>query len=160
DFAVSTLRALIASRHVVAGVVTRQDRPRGRGHNVSETPVKTVALDEKLPVLQPEHMRDAGVQAALAQLSADVFVVAAYGRILPAAILQLPRLGAFNVHASLLPKYRGAAPIQRAIIAGEGETGITIIRLIEAMDAGPMLAAERRTIGPDETSIEVERDLA
>src|SRR5262245_47867503 len=160
EFAVPTLDALLLSRHTVVGVVTRQDRPRGRGHLTSDTAVKAMAVAANLPVLQPDRMRDPAFVTALEELSADVFVVAAYGKVLPAALLDMPRLGALNVHASLLPRYRGAAPIHRAVIDGETETGITIIRLVTALDAGPMLGSLRRPIGPEETRVNVERELA
>jgi methionyl-tRNA formyltransferase len=159
-FAVPTLDALLASPHSVVGVVTQPDRPRGRGHHVSEAPIKARALDAGIPVLQPERLKDAGFIARLTALHADLGVVAAYGKILTDAVLALPRLGLINVHASLLPKYRGAAPVHRAVIAGETETGVTIMRVVKALDAGPMLASARCPIGPEETSEEVERDLA
>ena len=160
DFAVPTLDALLASRHPVVGVVTQPDRPRGRGQKTSEPPVKARALAAGLPVLQPERLKDEGFLAAFAALDADLGVVAAYGKILTDAVLATPRLGMLNVHASLLPRYRGAAPVHRAVIDGERETGVTIMRVVKALDAGPMLATARRPIGPDETSDEVERDLA
>jgi methionyl-tRNA formyltransferase len=160
EFAVPTLDALLASRHTVVGVVCQPDRPRGRGHKTSAGPVKTRAIAAGVPVLQPERLKDDAFLAALAALNADLGVVAAYGKILTDAVLAAPRLGMINVHASLLPRYRGAAPVHRAIIAGEVETGVTIMRVVKALDAGPMLAAARRPIGPDETSEEVERDLA
>lgn len=160
EFAVPTLDALIRSRHAVVGVVTQPDRPRGRGQRVAISPVKQHALEAQLPVLQPERLRDAAFLDALAALRVDLGVVAAYGKILTDAVLALPPLGLLNVHASLLPRYRGAAPVHRAIIAGERETGITIMRVVKALDAGPMLATAHRPIGPDERSDQVERDLA
>jgi methionyl-tRNA formyltransferase len=160
EFAVPTLDALLASRHQVVGVVTQPDRPRGRGQKTSDAPVKTRALAAGIPILQPERMKDAAFMEALAAFEADLGVVAAYGKILTDAVLATPRLGVINVHASILPKYRGAAPVHRAIIAGEVETGVTIMRVVKALDAGPMLATVRRSIGPDETSDVVERDLA
>jgi methionyl-tRNA formyltransferase len=160
EFAVPTLDALLASRHTVAAVVTQPDRPRGRGQKVSHAPVKARALDRGLPLLQPDRLKDQSFLDAVAALGADLGVVAAYGRILTDPVLAAPRMGLVNVHASLLPKYRGAAPVHRAIIAGEVETGVTIMRVVKALDAGPMMAAERRAIGPDETSVDVERDLA
>jgi methionyl-tRNA formyltransferase len=160
DFAVPTLDALLRSRHRVVGVVTQPDRPRGRGQHVTPAPVKTRALEAGLPVLQPERLRDAGFLEAAAALDTDIGVVAAYGKILPERVLAIPRLGLLNVHASVLPRYRGAAPVHRAVIAGERETGVTIMRVVQALDAGPMLAVARRAIGPDETSDDVERDLA
>lgn len=160
EFAVPTLEALQASRHPVAGVVTQPDRPRDRGQRSHPSPVKQLAERHGLPVLQPERLRDAVFLEALASLGADLGVVAAYGKILPEAVLAIPAMGLINVHASLLPKYRGAAPIHRAVMAGESQTGITIMRVVKALDAGPMLSAVSRPIGPDETSSEVERDLA
>jgi methionyl-tRNA formyltransferase len=160
DFAVPTLDALLASQHTVVAVVCQPDRPRGRGHKVSVGAVKARALTAGVPVLQPERLKDEQFLASLRTLAADLGVVAAYGKILTDAVLALPRLGMINVHGSLLPRYRGAAPVHRAIIAGEAETGITIMRVVKALDAGPMLATARRPIGADETSDDVERDLA
>lgn len=159
-FALPSLGRLLATRHQVIGVVTQPDRPRGRGQRVSDSPVKIFALEHGLPVLQPERLQDPGVTAALAAWSPDLGVVSAYGRIIPAALLAVPRLGMINVHASLLPRYRGAAPIQRAVMDGARETGVTIQRVTPALDAGDMLGVVRRPIGPDETSVEVERGLA
>jgi methionyl-tRNA formyltransferase len=159
-FAVPTLNALIESRHRVVGIVTRPDRPRGRGQKLIHAPVKTRALDAGLPVLQPDEMKDPSLLSALADLRADIGVVAAYGKILTDAVLVTPRLGMINVHASLLPRHRGAAPVHRAVIAGDVETGITIMRVVKALDAGPMMATVRRPIATDETSEDVERDLA
>ena len=159
-FAVPTLAALLDSPHQVAGVVTQPDKPRGRGQRVSDAPVKALAVARGLPVLQPVRLARDLFEADFTALHADVGVVAAYGKILPEWLLQAPRLGLINVHASLLPKYRGAAPIQRAVVAGETETGVTIMRVVKALDAGPMLARTVRRIGPDDPSDEVERDLA
>lgn len=160
QFALPTLDRLLRSRHAVVGVVTQPDRPRGRGHNTSEPPVKARAVSAGVPVLQPQRLKDPSFLTALSQLGADLGVVAAYGKILTDPVLATPRLGLINVHASLLPKYRGAAPVHRAVIAGERETGVTIMRIVKALDAGPMLARARRPIDPDETSDQVERDLA
>jgi len=160
EFAVSVLDALLASRHAVVGVVTRADRPRGRGQRVAAPPVKARALAAGLPVLQPDRLGDPGFVADLRSLAPDLGVVAAYGKLLTDDILAAPRLGLLNVHTSLLPRYRGAAPVQRAIMAGERESGVTIMRVVKALDAGPMLARERRPIGEEETADEVERDLA
>ena len=160
DFAVPTLARLLASRHTVCGVVTQPDRPRGRGQRVSDSPVKRVALERGLPVFQPERLRDDGVIDRVRSWRPDLGVVAAYGKLLPEGLLNVPRLGMINVHASLLPKYRGAAPVHRAVIDGASETGVTIIRMVEALDAGDMLGTLTRPIGPDETSDAVERDLA
>jgi methionyl-tRNA formyltransferase len=159
QFAVPTLEHLLASRHQVVGVVTQPDRPRGRGQKVSEAPVKTLALSHHIPVFQPERLRAADVQETIGSWQPDLGVVAAYGKLIPEALLALPRLGMINVHASLLPKYRGAAPVHRAVIDGEAETGVTIMRVVKELDAGNMLAKVTRPIGPDETSDVVERDL-
>jgi methionyl-tRNA formyltransferase len=159
-FAVPTLDALLRSNHVVAGVVTQPDRPRGRGHKTSDAPVKAMATAAGLPVLQPARMKDEAFLAQLEAFHADLGVVAAYGRILTDRMLAMPTLGMVNVHASLLPRYRGAAPVHRAVIAGERETGVTIMRVVRDLDAGPMLATVRRPIGRNDTSDEVERDLA
>jgi methionyl-tRNA formyltransferase len=160
-FAVPTLEALLsAAPHTVVGVVTQPDRARGRGQKVSDAPVKARALAAGLPILQPERMKDQAFLDALASWRPDLGVVAAYGRILTDAILATPRLGMINVHASLLPRYRGAAPVHRAVIAGETSTGVTIMRVVKALDAGGMIAKAERPIGPDDTSDEVEHDLA
>jgi methionyl-tRNA formyltransferase len=159
-FAVPSLRALTHSRHRVVALVSQPDRPKGRGHQVVPTPTKELAVEAGVPVLQPTRLRDEAFVATIRSYHADLGVVAAYGRILPDALLAIPRLGMINVHASLLPKYRGAAPIHRAVIAGDAITGVTIMRVVAELDAGPMLATSTRPIGPDETSADVERDLA
>ena len=159
-FSVPSFEALLHSRHALVGVVTQRDRPRGRGQRTSEPPVKTRALAAGLPVLQPERLKDEAFLERLAELHADLGVVAAYGKLLTDPVLAAPRLGLINVHASLLPRYRGAAPIHRAVMNGERETGVTLMRVVKALDAGPMLATARRPIGPNETSEEVERALA
>ena len=160
EFALPTLDAILLSRHAVVGVVTQPDRPRGRGQRKTDAPVKMRARDACLPLLQPETVNDSSFLSALAELRADIGVVAAYGRILSEAVLAVPRVGMINVHASLLPRYRGAAPVHRAIMAAESETGVTIMRVVKALDAGPMLASARRPIGRNETSLDVEYDLA
>jgi methionyl-tRNA formyltransferase len=160
DFAVPTLEALLASRHPVVGVITQPDRPRGRGHKLSPSPTKALALARQIPVLQPERMRDEGFLNALRALDADLGVVAAYGRILTDTILSIPRLGMINVHASLLPRWRGAAPVHRAVLAGDQESGVTIMRIVRELDAGPMMAVARCPIGRDDTSADLERALA
>ena len=159
-FAVPTLERLLDSSHCVTGVVSQPDRPRGRGQRLVPTPTKVVAISRGIPILQPERIRDDAFLAQVSALGPELGVVAAYGRILPASLLAIPRLGLINVHASLLPAYRGAAPVQRAVMAGEAETGVTIMRIVQELDAGPMFDAVRRPIGPDETSVEVERGLA
>jgi methionyl-tRNA formyltransferase len=160
QFAVPTLQKLLDSRHTVVGVVTQPDRPRGRGQHVSDAPVKALAVERGLPLLQPTRLKDPAFAAALREWRPDIGVVAAYGKIIPDEILAIPRLGMINVHASLLPKYRGAAPVQRAIIDGETVTGVTIMKIETLLDAGAMLAKTTRPIDPDDTSDVVERDLA
>lgn len=160
DFAVPSLDALLLSHHQVVAVVTQPDRPRGRGQKTTDAPVKARAIEAGIPVFQPDRLKDLAFLDSLTALRSDLGVVAAYGKILTEAVLASPRLGMINVHASLLPKYRGAAPVHRAIIAGETETGVTIMRVVKALDAGPMLATARRPIGPNDTSDVVERDLA
>jgi methionyl-tRNA formyltransferase len=160
EFAVPTLAALVESRHRVVGVVTQPDKPRGRGQRVKASPVKRLAERHGLPVLQPSKLGDAGVPASLQALNPDLGVVAAYGKILTDAVLSIPRLGVLNLHASLLPRYRGAAPIQRAVMAGDQETGVTIMRVVRELDAGPTLASRVHPIGPRDTSEDVEGALA
>ena len=159
-FALPTLDALLASEHPVVGVVTQPDRPRGRGHKTTYSPVKARALESGVPVLQPDKLKDTTFLETLRAFDADIGVVAAYGKILTDAVLGTPRHGLINVHASLLPRHRGAAPVHRAVIAGDIETGVTIMRVVKALDAGPMLATVRRPIGHQETSEDIERDLA
>ncbi len=159
-FAVPTLERLIQSRHPVAGVVTQPDRPRGRGQHVSAGPVKALAASLDLPVFQPDKLSREMFEAALASLGADIGVVAAYGKILPDWLLAAVPRGLINVHASLLPRYRGASPVHRAVINGDPETGVTIMRVVKALDAGPMLAAVTVPIGPDDTTTMVEAVLA
>lgn len=160
DFAVPSIEALFGSHHAVVGVVTQPDRPRGRGQRVSDSPVKRAALSRGVPVLQPDRLKDESFLAALRAWQADAGVVAAYGRILPAAVLDTPPMGLVNVHASLLPRHRGAAPVHRSIIAGDRDTGVSIMRVVQALDAGGVFATASRAIGPDDTSADVERDLA
>ncbi len=160
-FAVPTLAALADAPFVeVVGVVTQPDRPRGRGQKVTPGAVKAYADSRRLPVLQPAKLAEPGVREALGALDADLGVVAAYGKILPAWLLAQPRGGLLNVHASLLPKYRGAAPVHRAILDGAAETGVTIMRVVLELDAGPMLAAVRVPIDDAITSVALEQRLA
>ena len=159
-FAVPSLERLVAAGERVVLAVTQPDRPRGRGQRLQPSPVKAAAGDHGIPVAQPARARDPAVAARVAASDADLGVVVAYGQILPDALLATPRHGVVNVHASLLPRYRGAAPVQRAVMAGEPETGITMIRLVRELDAGPMLARASRPIAGHETSADVERDLA
>jgi methionyl-tRNA formyltransferase len=160
DFAVPGLEALIASHHEVVVLISQPDRPRGRGQRLQPTPTKIVADAAGIPVLQPTRLKDEVFLDALRAHDLDLGVVAAYGRIIPDAVLALPRLGLINIHASLLPAWRGAAPVHRAVINGDRETGVTIMRVVTELDAGPTFAEAGRTIGPDETTPEVERALA
>lgn len=160
EFAVPTLAALLRSGHEVCAVYTQPDRPAGRGRKLRPSPVKALALEHGVPVFQPERLRDAEAQRQLASLGSDLMVVVAYGLILPAPVLAAPRLGCVNVHASLLPRWRGAAPIVRAIQAGDRETGVTIMQMDEGLDTGPMLAKASCPIGPEETAAELHDRLA
>ena len=160
SFAVPTLEHLVNSHHQVVGVVTQPDRPRGRGQQITHGPVKSLAASLNLPVLQPAKLARDQFEAAFAALNADIGVVAAYGKILPDWLLATPRFGLINVHASLLPKYRGASPVHRAVISGDAETGVTIMRVVKALDAGPMLAAAIVPIATDDTTTIVEAKLA
>jgi methionyl-tRNA formyltransferase len=152
DFAVPSLEALLKSKDDIVGVVTQPDRPKGRGQVLTPSPIKQVALREHIPVLQPTKMKDPEFLAALASWKPDLIAVAAFGRILPPVILSLPPKGCINVHGSLLPKYRGAGPIQWAIINGERETGITTMLMDEGMDTGAVLMKEKIAITPDDTA--------
>lgn len=155
EFAVPTLRALGEEGYPVVAVVTQPDRPAGRGRKVRPSPVAEVADAEGIPVLKPERPRGEAFEAELRALAPDISVVVAYGHILGAGILDLPRAGSWNVHASLLPALRGAAPIHWAIARGYDTTGVTIMRMSEGMDAGPILHQVEETIDPDETSTEL-----
>jgi methionyl-tRNA formyltransferase len=151
-FAVPSLQALLDHGEEVVAVVTQPDRPKGRGRKLAPPPVKELALAHGLPVLQPTKIRTAEFLDELRAFNADLFVVTAYGRILPGPLLNLPRLGTINVHGSLLPKYRGAAPIQWAILRGEQETGITIMQMDEGMDTGDILLPRALAITPEDTA--------
>jgi methionyl-tRNA formyltransferase len=151
DFSVPVLEALLGSRHTVVGVFTQPDRPAGRGRRLTLSPVKKVALEHGLAVYQPVSLRPLDAQRGLASLHPDLMVVVAYGLILPAAVLEIPRLGCVNLHASILPRWRGAAPIQRAILAGDTETGVCLMQMEAGLDTGPVLAEVRTPIGNDET---------
>jgi len=155
DFAVPTLRALLGEGHDVVGVVTQPDRPAGRGRELRPSPVKVSALDEMLPVLQPERARGDAFIEEIRALEPEISVVVAYGQILPRAVLDVPELGSINVHASLLPELRGAAPINWAIKLGHEQTGVTIMRMVEKMDAGPIIHRVVEPIGVDETAGEL-----
>jgi len=159
QFAASALAALFKEHQVVA-VLTQPDRPAGRGMQLGVSAVKQLALQYGLPVLQPATLKTAEVQSEIAALGADVMVVAAYGLILPKAVLQLPRYGCLNIHASLLPRWRGAAPIQRAILAGDKETGITIMQMDEGLDTGDMLLQHSCPIEKNDTAQTLHDKLA
>jgi methionyl-tRNA formyltransferase len=152
DFSVPPLRALLASPHPVVAVYTQPDRPAGRGRQLAASPVKELALAQGVPVHQPANFKAGADVAALEALGADLMVVVAYGLLLPQRVLDAPRLGCVNIHASLLPRWRGAAPIQRAILAGDTETGITIMQMEAGLDTGPMLHIRQLPIAPDETA--------
>ena len=160
QFAAPTLAALLDSPHTVVAVVTQPDRARGRGQHVTFGPVKALAVERGIPVLQPEQLKTPDVLGSLAAFGADIGVVAAYGKLLPQALLDVPARGMVNVHASLLPRWRGAAPIHRAIEAGDRLTGVTIMRVVLALDAGPMLARVEIPISDNVRSDELEPQLA
>jgi methionyl-tRNA formyltransferase len=160
EFAATILGALIAAGHRLKAAYSQPPRPAGRGHRLQPSPVQTLAERHGIEVRCPTSLRDAGTQAEFAALKADVAVVAAYGLILPKPILDAPRFGCLNVHASLLPRWRGAAPIQRAILVGDRETGVTIMRMDEGLDTGPMLLREAVAIGSKTTSGVLTEELA
>ncbi len=160
EFARPALQTLIDSEHEIAAVYTQPDRPFGRGRKLKASPVKALAVQAGLPVLQPETFRDDAQLQRLAGFAADLMVVVAYGLILPQAVLDIPRLGCVNVHASLLPRWRGAAPIQRAIMAGDEKTGITIMKMALQLDAGDILHQEECRIGESETATQLHDRLA
>lgn len=160
DFAVPALADLCAASHRVLAVYTQPDRPAGRGRVLTASPVKAYALTQGLPVEQPVNFRDAAVIAQLRSYAPDVMVVAAYGLILPQAVLDIPRFGCINIHGSLLPRWRGAAPIQRAILAGDAATGVTIMCMEAGLDTGPMLSKQGFAIGAHDTAAEVHDRLA
>jgi len=158
-FAANALQALLG-RHHIAAVLTQPDRPAGRGMQLSQSPVKQLALQHGIPVLQPLSLKNEAIQQTLGALNADVMVVAAYGLILPGPVLAIPRYGCLNIHASLLPRWRGAAPIQRAILAGDKETGITIMQMDEGLDTGAMLLRRTCPISGEDTASTLHDKLA
>lgn len=160
DFATGCLSSILEAGHQVSGVFTQPDRPKGRGHKLAFSPVKELALKHNLPVYQPKGFKNGEALEILKQLAPDVIVVVAYGRILPKEVLELPKYGCINVHASLLPKYRGAGPIQWAVLNGEKETGVTTMYMAEGLDTGDMIFKESLTIGEDETAGELFDRLA
>jgi methionyl-tRNA formyltransferase len=159
EFALPALERLV-ERYSVVGVVTQPDRPAGRGQHLVMSPIKEMAQAEGLPVFQPSRLRNAEAIEHIRAWAPDVAIVVAYGQILPPAILEIPRFGVLNVHASLLPRWRGAAPIQGAVLAGDAVTGVTIMKLDAGLDTGPVLAMRETPIDPDETAGELEGRLA
>ncbi|WP_409424260.1 methionyl-tRNA formyltransferase [Pseudoalteromonas sp. RW-H-Ap-1] len=160
DFAARHLQALINSEHQIVGVYSQPDRPAGRGKKLKASEVKALALEHDLPVFQPQSLKTDEALEELNSLNADIMIVVAYGLILPKAILEAPRLGCLNVHGSILPRWRGAAPIQRAIWAGDEQTGVTIMQMDEGLDTGDMLHISRCAINADETSASLYTKLA
>jgi len=160
DFAVPTLALLAASRHDVAAVLTQPDRPAGRGRKLRPSDVKGFAVDNGIDVLQPERLAGEEIQRALADLQPDLAVVAAYGLLLPPAVLSIPRAGCVNVHASLLPRWRGASPVQAALLAGDAETGVSIMQMEAGLDTGPVFATRATAIRADDTADVLEQRLA
>ncbi|HRA94819.1 MAG TPA: methionyl-tRNA formyltransferase [Aestuariivirga sp.] len=160
DFAVVTLKALAAAGHEIAAVYSQPPRPAGRGQNVRPSPVQDYAAAQGFTIRTPLSLKSADAQKAFADLNADAAVVVAYGLLLPQAILDAPRFGCFNVHASLLPRWRGAAPIQRAIMAGDGQSGVTIMRMELGLDTGPMMKSGRVRISPETTASSLHDELA
>jgi methionyl-tRNA formyltransferase len=160
EFAAQALDAIIAAGHEVALVLTQPDRPAGRGMTLTPSPVKKLALAKDIPVFQPLSLKDPSAQARVAEVSAELMVVAAYGLILPQRVLDMPRLGCINIHASLLPRWRGAAPIQRALLAGDAETGVCIMQMEAGLDTGPVLLREAFPILESDTSASLHDRLA
>ncbi|HIV18964.1 MAG TPA: methionyl-tRNA formyltransferase [Candidatus Merdivicinus intestinigallinarum] len=160
DFAVPCLQALLDAGYPVTGVFTQPDKPKGRGYQLAPPPVKEFALTQNLPVFQPKTMRDGEALEQLKGCNPDLIVVVAYGKLLPKEVLELPRFGCINVHASLLPKYRGAGPVQWSIINGEEKTGVTTMYMAEALDTGDMLESASLEIGENETADELMERLS
>lgn len=160
DFAVASLKRLVEDGHEICGVFTQPDRPKNRGHKLAFSPVKEYALAQGLSVYQPTKMRDGTALALVRELHPELIVVAAYGRILPEDILNTPPYGSINVHSSLLPKYRGAAPIHWAVLNGDSETGVTIMHMAHDLDAGDIIAQAATPIDPDETVVALHDRLA
>ncbi|MGJ0490431.1 methionyl-tRNA formyltransferase [Methylobacter sp.] len=160
EFAVPTLQMLLDSEHEVCAVYTQPDRPAGRGRKLHPSPVKELALKAGIPVFQPETLKTDEDLRQIASFNADLIVVVAYGMILTQTVLDMPSLGCVNVHGSLLPRWRGAAPIQRAIMAGDEKTGVTIMQMVRKLDAGDMLHKEECVIGPDDTASDLHDKLA
>ena len=160
DFAVASLKRLVGDGHDICGVFTQPDKPKNRGHKLMAPPVKEYALSQSIPVYQPTRLRDGTALALVRELGPELIVVAAYGRILPEDILQAPRLGAINVHSSILPKYRGAAPINWAILNGDDVTGVTIMYMAKELDAGDIILCKETPIDPEEDALTLTMRLA
>jgi methionyl-tRNA formyltransferase len=160
EFAVPALRALAGSPHALVGVLTQPDRPAGRGRELKSSPVKQLAAQLRLPVAQPVGLNRTEERAPLQQWDCDLLVVVAYGLLLPRAVLELPRLGCLNIHGSLLPRWRGAAPIQRAILAGDRDTGVTVMQMDAGLDTGAVLAQRHVAIGDDTYAAQLQFELA
>jgi methionyl-tRNA formyltransferase len=160
DFAAAALQAIVAAGHEIALVLTQPDRPAGRGMTLTHSPVKKLALEQGLEVFQPLSLKDAEAQAKVAGVQADVMVVAAYGLILPQVVLDMPKFGCINIHASLLPRWRGAAPIQRALLAGDAETGVCIMQMEAGLDTGPVLLRGAFPIAESDTTATLHDKLA
>ncbi|HEX5802302.1 MAG TPA: methionyl-tRNA formyltransferase [Azospira sp.] len=160
EFAATALAALVDAGHQVALVLTQPDRPAGRGMSLQASPVKQLALARGIPVLQPQSLKDEAAREAIRAVGAEAMVVAAYGLILPQAVLDLPRFGCLNIHASLLPRWRGAAPIQRALLAGDAETGVCIMQMEAGLDTGPVLLSATTPIAADDTAATLHDRLA
>jgi methionyl-tRNA formyltransferase len=160
DFAVPALAALLEAGHDIKLVLTQPDRPSGRGMKLKASPVKEFALQHQLEVFQPETLKDVDAQAHIESTKADVMIVAAYGLIIPTNVLQMPRMGCYNIHASLLPRWRGAAPIHRSLLAGDAETGVTIMEVVPELDAGAMVSKGVLTISERDTTQSLHDELA
>ncbi len=160
EIAATVLKSVLASKHEVVAVVTQTDKPKGRGHEMAFPPVKEVALEAGIPVLQPQRARDEAFIEELKAYHPDIILVAAYGKLLPKAILDMPKFGCINVHASLLPKYRGASPIQWAVLNGDEKSGVTIMHMAETMDTGDIIMKEEVILSADETAGSLHDKLA
>jgi methionyl-tRNA formyltransferase len=160
EFALPSLKSLIENRYTVVGVVTQPDQPAGRGRKLTPPPVKTLAVELNLPIIQPQKLRMPGVIEQLRTWAPDIIIVVAFGQILPKEVLDLPKFGCINVHASLLPRWRGAAPIQAAILHGDHETGVTIMKMDSGLDTGPILKQKSIPIEPDDTAGSLSKRLS
>ena len=160
EIAATVLKSVLASKHEVVAVVTQTDKPKGRGHEMAFPPVKEVALAAGIPVLQPQRARDEAFIEEIKSYQPDIILVAAYGKLLPKAVLDMPKFGCINVHASLLPKYRGASPIQWAVLNGDEKSGVTIMHMAETMDTGDIIMTKEVVLAPDETAGSLHDKLA